>query len=448
MELETELKGFRELESKGDQWGILRVSRDATQDEIKSGYEKLFRKYAPREEEAAVEILIVVNEAFKILKDPKTVDAYCKKAYIQKGVDECFEVDGREYYTKKETIVNALINDAEISGNDCAFLKGKGKSYLIDKISEVLKPLDVYITKDECRQGCTEALVEQHSGRKIDVRIPAYTENGKIIPINDGKHFVRVKVIPADADEIFKRIVKKVKIDFPFVDLNTFISTQEIKEFIRGNAKEQYRKYNRVNEQEIIEKVIQPLSGLPKPQPFDVYITKDEYREGCTETLVEQHSGRKIDVRIPAHTENGKIIPINGGKHFVKVRVIPADGDEIFEKIVETVKIRFPSANLSAFNYKFNSEIKGLIRNEVKEHYRKYGYVNEQQIIEKVIQPLSSAVSNIGQQEYASTRYTPSKTTTGFKVVCELIKWIIGNPVTQIILFILLICILGNCLKI
>ena len=457
MELKEERKEFRKLESKGDLWGILGVSKDATQKEIKSGYVKLYKKYKPLQEKEAVDILLIVNEAYKALKDPKAVEEHCKRAYIQKEVNEFFKEKEIGKYHKKGAIVNSLINSVEISGNDYAFLKRKGKSYLIDKIANELNPLDVYITKDEYREGCTEIFIEQPSDRKIEVMVPAKTKNGEIIPIESGKHFVRVKVIPADADEIFERIeavpqlllvpkifllfgfrapsaflfwpildcwtasiVKKVKIYFPFVDLNTFTSTQEIKEFIRGNAKEQYRKYNRVNEQEIIEKVIQPLSKLPKPQPFDVYITKDEYRVGCTETLIEQSTGRRIDVRIPAYTEDGEIIPINGGKHSVKVQVIPADADEIFTKILIKVTLNFPFVDLNAFDYRFKSEIKEFIKGEAKEQYRKDGYVNEHEIVEKAIQPLSSAISNIGRQVepigstsvgLPSTPYKPSKTT-------------------------------------
>jgi DnaJ-class molecular chaperone len=423
MEHKEELKEFRKLESKGDLWGILGVCKDATQKEIKSGYVKLYKKYKPLQEEEAAEILLIVNKAYKTLKDPKAVEEHCKRAYIQKEVDEFFKgVTGIGRI--KEKIVDTLISDGEISGMDCAVLKNKGKSYLTDKIANELNPLDVYITKDEYRQGYTETFIEQHSSRKVDVRIPAYTEDGKIIAIEGGKHFARVEVIPIDVDEIFEKIVEKVSRKFQ-IDLGELTSTQETKDFIRGNAKEQYRKDKRVNEQEIIEKVLEPLDSLiPKIEPFDVYITKDEYREGCTVTLVGQQPhgrSRKIDVRIPAKTKNGEIIQIEGGK--VRVNVVPTDAYEIFEKIVEKVRRKF-HIDLDAVAYKVKSEMVGFIRNQVKEQYRKDKRVNEQEIIEKVIRALPVPGPK-KRQEYPLPRYEPSEPTTVFNLAKRLIYLLI-----------------------
>jgi DnaJ-class molecular chaperone len=421
MELKEELKKFRELESEGDLRGILGVSKNATQEEIKSGYGGLYGKYASREGEEAEEILLIVTKAYKILKDPKTVEEHYKRAYIQKEVDEFFKgVTGIGRI--KEKIVDTLISDGEISGMDCAVLKNKGKSYLTDKIANELNPLDVYITKDEYRQGCTETFVEQHSSRKVDVRIPAYTEDGKIIAIEGGKHFARVKVIPVDVDEIYEKIVEKVRRKFQ-IDLGELTSTQEIKDFIRGNAKEEYRKDKRVNEQEIIEKVLKPLDSLI-PKPFDVDITKDEFREGCTVTLVRQQPNgrsRKIDVRIPAKTKNGEIIQIEGGK--VRVNVVPTDAYEIFEKIVEKVRRKF-QIDLDAVAYKVKSEMVGFIRNQVKEQYRKDKRVNEQEIIEKVIRALPVPGPK-KRQEYPLPRYKPSEPTTVFNLAKRLIYLLI-----------------------
>ena len=65
-----------------DYYKILQISRTATTTQIKTAYKKLSRKYHPdiSEDPNASEMLVKINRAYEVLKDPTT-----RKIYDQHG---------------------------------------------------------------------------------------------------------------------------------------------------------------------------------------------------------------------------------------------------------------------------------------------------------------------------------------------------------------------------
>lgn len=77
----------------------LGVNKDATQEEIKSAYRKLSKKYHPdvnKGNDNAEKLFIEVQEAYKVLKDPETRKAYDERLESPHG-------SNRTHTRKKQT---------------------------------------------------------------------------------------------------------------------------------------------------------------------------------------------------------------------------------------------------------------------------------------------------------------------------------------------------------
>ncbi len=120
---------------------------------------------------------------------------------------------------------------------------------------------DYFITEDERRKGSAGSVVEEASGRRIEFGIPRGVEDGKVIAIEGDANFVRVMVVPVDADEIFEYLITKIGEKFPSPNMRGFIydSKQMQKDFIRDRMKEQYRTRGYVAVEEVIDDTIQSL---------------------------------------------------------------------------------------------------------------------------------------------------------------------------------------------
>ena len=119
---------------------ILNVNKDANQEEIKSGYKKMLRKYPPEKEQEKYK---EIREAYDTLKDEKSRKNYDAYFHHEKDIktleDKYTEYMEAKNYNEAEKVLKKIL----IISPEIAHIKDKlGEVYVLKK--EYEKSIEIY----------------------------------------------------------------------------------------------------------------------------------------------------------------------------------------------------------------------------------------------------------------------------------------------------------------
>jgi len=196
-----------------DYYGILGLSRNASDKDIRQAFHKLARKYHPdlnggdkRSENKFKQI----NEANEVLSDPATRSAYDKYGNNWRSADR-IEAQQRQYgknpYKWSPNQGSHDINSGLFGGFDDLFnnishnTTGRGKSRNRDMQT------DVGISLEEAFSGTTRIVTISNGGkqRRLEVSIPAGVNDGSMVLVKPGKGQELKLNITINSHKRFKR---------------------------------------------------------------------------------------------------------------------------------------------------------------------------------------------------------------------------------------------------
>ena len=172
-----------------DYYGVLGVSRNASEKDIRQAYRKLARQYHPdvnRDDPAAEDRFKSVNEAYGVLSDPDKRNRYDKYGDNWERSDQIEQEQARAHNMGGFTWTNF--------GDGIPFGRGaSGRGGIFETLfsdpggfappRSVEHPVEV--TLDEAYHGSTR-LLQLEDGRRIEVKIPPGVDNGSRVHIPAG----------------------------------------------------------------------------------------------------------------------------------------------------------------------------------------------------------------------------------------------------------------------
>ena len=199
---------------------ILNVNKDANQEEIKSGYKKMLRKYPPEKEQEKYK---EIREAYDTLKDEKSrknYDAYFHHEKDIKTLEDKYTeyMEAKNYNDAEKVLKKILIISPEI-----AHIKDKlGEVYLLKK--EYDKSIKIYEKLIKEYPDNVDYLIKlgknysekEENSKAIKYYIEAYNlDNSNLIAVNEIVYlFIDDKKINEAINFLNKDIEKDNKLDF------------------------------------------------------------------------------------------------------------------------------------------------------------------------------------------------------------------------------------------
>ena len=186
--------------AKKDYYAILGVSKNATEEEIKSAYRKLAKKYHPDlnpNDKEAAEKFKEVNEAYEVLSDPKKRQMYDSGAFDMGGAGGFGGFDFSDFTSGFDDILNFFFS----GGRSSAYERPRGEDIQIrlnltfDEAARGVKK-DLSYAKDEQCSSC------RGTGAKDGTRFekcPKCGGTGKVQYVNQGMFGRTVNVRTCDA---------------------------------------------------------------------------------------------------------------------------------------------------------------------------------------------------------------------------------------------------------
>ncbi|MBI3950160.1 MAG: J domain-containing protein [Acidobacteria bacterium] len=225
-----------------DYYQVLGVSRSATQDQIKSAFRKLARKYHPDVnpgDKTAEEKFKEINEAYEVLSDPKKRELYDRLgANWKAGSDftpppgwENIRIDFGDFgFGPTSTrgfsdFFETLFGDALGRGRRAA--KGGPFTWTMPGTDT---ELELPLTLDEAHRGGTRR-VTLPNGRSLEVKIPPGVRDGSLIRLagqgnagggRAGDLYLRVKLRP---HPLFQVSGDDVTVDVPIAPWEAVLGT-------------------------------------------------------------------------------------------------------------------------------------------------------------------------------------------------------------------------------
>jgi len=360
-EVDSIYEHYNGLLSEGKYYDILGVDENAPQLDVNDAFGNKSSKFR-----SFHEIYQIINTAHTNID---TEDKR-KRVYLKNAITDIFREWGidEQYYGNISYLVKKFMKSTDSYWS----LKEKGRGHIKNEILKKEKPKRkdlqvegkdyVLITKDEGEEGVKYPLtriamikeeeerfeipVPPNTSSDRDVIVEGYKDNPHAyIPGLKGDATIKVKVIPIDANEIFKKIKKELKTDFKY-------SNKEYKDIIlaiREEVRRQYQISDDVNEGRIVNEFL----NIIREHAFPIPLTKDEAKEGMETPLVI----------IPPDSKDGDMIHVKS-LEFVEVKEIPANANAIFEKIKKELK--------TGFKHKQKDIVK-VIRGEVHRQYHESG---------------------------------------------------------------------------
>ena len=199
---------------------ILNITKDATQEEIRSGYKKMLRKYPPEKEQERYK---EIREAYDTLKDEKSrknYDAYFHHEKDIKSLEDKYTeyMEAKNYNDAEKVLKKILIISPEI-----AHMKDKlGEVYLLKK--EYDKSIKIYEKLIKEYPDNVDYLIKlgknysekEENSKAIKYYIEAYNlDNSNLIAVNEIVYlFIDDKKINEAINFLNKDIEKDNKLDF------------------------------------------------------------------------------------------------------------------------------------------------------------------------------------------------------------------------------------------
>jgi len=188
-----------------DYYGVLGVSRNASENEIRQAYRKLARQHHPdvnREDKSSEELFKSINEAYSVLSDQSK-----RRRYDRHG--DNWEHSKRLEQEQARSRRSSRIDWPHSSGGDDLLGGSSGQGSIFDRLfsnlgGERAQPraaeYPVEITLEEANQGSLRVLGLE-SGRRIEVKIPAGVDTGSRVHIpargtGQGEIYLVVSVRP------------------------------------------------------------------------------------------------------------------------------------------------------------------------------------------------------------------------------------------------------------
>ena len=188
-----------------DYYGVLGVSRTASESEIRQAYRKLARQHHPdvnREDNASEERFKSINEAYSVLSDKSK-----RRRYDRYG--DNWEHSERLDQEQARSRRMSGFDWSDLSGGDPFSESSSGRGSIFDRLfsnmgGEHSRPraaeYPVEVTLEEAYQGSARVLGLE-SGRRIEVKIPAGVDTGSRVHIpargtGQGEIYLVVSVRP------------------------------------------------------------------------------------------------------------------------------------------------------------------------------------------------------------------------------------------------------------
>ena len=199
---------------------ILNVNKDANQEEIKSGYKKMLRKYPPEKEQEKYK---EIREAYDTLKDEKSRKNYDAYFHHEKDIktleDKYTEYMEAKNYNEAEKVLKKIL----IISPEIAHIKDKlGEVYLLKK--EYDKSIKIYEKLIKEYPDNVDYLIKlgknysekEENSKAIKYYIEAYNlDNSNLIAVNEIVYlFIDDKKINEAINFLNKDIEKDNKLDF------------------------------------------------------------------------------------------------------------------------------------------------------------------------------------------------------------------------------------------
>jgi len=170
-----------------DYYGVLGVSRNASESEIRQAYRKLARQHHPdvnREDKSSEELFKSINEAYSVLSDQSK-----RRRYDRHG--DNWEHSERLEQEQARGRRMGRFDWPDLSGEDGFATGTSGQGSIFDRLFSNLggeraqpRPAEypVQVTLEEADQGSLRVLGLE-SGRRIEVKIPAGVDTGSRVHI-------------------------------------------------------------------------------------------------------------------------------------------------------------------------------------------------------------------------------------------------------------------------
>ena len=188
-----------------DYYGVLGVSRNVNENEIRQAYRKLARQHHPdvnREDRASEERFKSINEAYSVLSDPDK-----RRRYDRYG--DNWEHSERIEQEQARSRRRGVFNWSDQDDGDLFATASSGQGSIFDRLFSTMgggvsqpgaTEYPVEVTLEEAYQGSTRVLGLE-SGRRIEVKIPTGVDNGSRVHIpargtGQGEIYLVVSVRP------------------------------------------------------------------------------------------------------------------------------------------------------------------------------------------------------------------------------------------------------------